>query len=105
MKEVDDLMGELSVALGEVIDRTVLHKNLVDAFIALRKDTTEMELIRKRMEQLEGLAKRLKLTIVEGQVKVVANPSDSQVMTVLRAGCYWHESMDVESVFLASLVT
>jgi len=104
MNEVDELMVDLSNGLNESVDRKLLHKNLLDAFAALRKDMTESELIQKRLTQFEGLAKRLRVTIEEGQLKVVSEPSDSQVMTVLRTGCYWHESMDIDSVFLASLI-
>ena len=97
-------MGILGSSFNETVDRVVLHKNLLAAFAATRKDMEQGDLIQKRVMQFEGLAKRLKATIVEGEVKVAGEPSDSALMTALRAGCYWHESMDVDAVFLSSLV-
>ena len=112
MSDVDEMMADgmaeacedIGHKLNSELDRKLVFTKLTQAFSKVRKNPVDPKIAQYRMDQIEDLANRLTITFdTEEGMKFKVDPQDELVHTLLKFGCEWHESLDVEAVIAECL--
>jgi hypothetical protein len=101
---VEELLASVSDDVNGSLDREKLKSSLLEAFGQVRKKPVSQASLQIRLDQICSLAESMRVSF-DKELNLIVEPGsrDWLVFQLLKIGCEWHESIDIENAVRQSM--
>jgi len=101
---VEELLASVSDDVNGSLDREKLKSSLLTVFGQVRKKPVSQAILQTRLDQICALAETIRISF-DRDLNLIIEPGsrDWLVFQLLKVGCEWHESIDIENAVRQSM--